>query len=162
VKIDVEQLIAAAQRARERAYAPHSKYRVGAAIATRDGQVFAGCNIENASFGLTVCAERVAIFNAVSSGFRHFAAIAVVTEDGAAPCGACRQVLYEFAADLPVYLADASGKYSSERLGALLPRGFASRSLPAAASRASPRLRAVRRKRGGGGGGDSGRGARPR
>ena len=119
-------LIQIASLAREQAYAPYSGYPVGAALLAADGSVFAGCNIENASFGLTNCAERVAIGKAVSEGVREYLAIAVVTEDGGTPCGACRQVMHEFATsrDLAVIIADAKGKYHVTSSDALLPGAF--------------------------------------
>ncbi len=117
-------LVAAAIQVRERAYAPFSRFPVGAAILTRSGKTFVGCNVENASTGLTVCAERVAIWKAVSEGERWFAALAVVTESGAMPCGACRQVLSEFAEDMPVLVADLSGHVWETSLGTLLPAAF--------------------------------------
>ena len=101
---DYEALTAAATAARELAYAPYSKFKVGAALLTESGEVHTGCNVENASFGLTVCAERVAVLKAVSSGDREFKAIALSTKTGAAPCGACRQFLSEFRGDIPVII----------------------------------------------------------
>ncbi len=123
-----KELIAMARLARERAYAPYSGFLVGAALEAEDGRVFTGCNIENASFSLTCCAERVAVFKAVSEGVKEIKAIAVVggrAEEGADapcyPCGACRQVLAEFcASDTAVYFADGSVM----TVGELLPKGF--------------------------------------
>lgn len=118
-------LIAAAQDARAFAYAPYSHYSVGAALLTRDNRIFGGCNIENASFGGTICAERTALVKAISEGEYHFSALAVVTENGGAPCGICRQMLYEFAPDLLVIIADETGHVHHEMpLRALLPLGF--------------------------------------
>ena len=116
-------LIATANLAKESAYAPYSKFRVGAAILTEDGEVFHGCNVENASFSLTVCAERNAIFQAVAKGKREFRAIAVTSDDAdfVTPCGACRQVLSEFNPDMEVILASASGKRKITSLGRLFP-----------------------------------------
>lgn len=122
-----EQLVAAALAARARAYAPYSHFQVGAALLLDDGSVVAGCNVENASYGLTTCAERTAVFTAVASGARSFRALAVATGPGASPCGACRQVLREFAPDLPIYIADAAGNYRSTSLAALLPDAFGPR-----------------------------------
>lgn len=119
-----EVLIAAARAARQHAYAPYSGYAVGAAVLTEDGEVVTGANIENASYGLTICAERAAIFTAVSAGARQILAIAIYTENACAPCGACRQVLSEFADDLPVYLCDTQGRFRETTLRALLPDHF--------------------------------------
>ncbi|MFN8475020.1 MAG: cytidine deaminase [Anaerolineae bacterium] len=120
-----EQLIAAAAEARERAYAPYSRYRVGAAILTADGDIFTGCNIENAVYPLATCAERTAAVHAVADGQRKFAAVAVVTSDGGTPCGACRQILREFGGpSLVVYVADAAGCYRIYTLAQLLPDSF--------------------------------------
>jgi len=119
-------LIRAALEARERAYAPYSHFAVGAALLAADGRIFTGCNVENASYGLTMCAERVALFKAVSEGAREFTAIAIACGAGpCAPCGACRQVLREFSPDLLVIMADAAGKeVRKERLSSLLPSSF--------------------------------------
>ena len=119
-----EELIAMAIEARERAYAPYSGFAVGAALLTRSGQVFTGCNVENAMFGLTVCAERVAVFKAVCAGARDFAAIAVATAPGASPCGSCRQVLREFGRDLRILVADTAGNSREFTLQQLLPNAF--------------------------------------
>lgn len=117
-------LLEAAKAARERAYAPYSHFPVGAAVRTRAGHIFAGCNVENASSGLTVCAERVAIWNAVSHGEKEFTALVVVTEPGSTPCGACRQVMSEFAEDLPILVADLDGRAWLTSLRVLLPDPF--------------------------------------
>jgi cytidine deaminase len=118
-------LIEVARDARQRAYIPYSGFAVGAALLTASGAVYTGCNIESASFGATVCGERTAVFKAVSEGERDFRALAVVTSNGAAPCGICRQVLYEFAPALRVILADVPGSVVWEGpLGDLLPLGF--------------------------------------
>ena len=122
-----EELISAARRARDQAYAPYSDYRVGAAIRTSGGAIFSGCNIENSSLGLTICAERVAIAKAVAAGERQFEALAIATSDGATPCGACRQVLAEFSDDLPILVAaiGESPEVRQLQLAALLPEQFA-------------------------------------
>jgi len=104
-----ERLEEEARSARGRAYAPYSRYRVGAAVLTDDGRVFSGANVENALYGLTLCAERVAVAQAVSSGARGFVAVVVVAEGKVAPCGACLQVLAEFCDDVEIVLVDASG-----------------------------------------------------
>lgn len=125
------ELISKAVGARERAYAPYSGFKVGAALLSRDGRIFTGCNVENASYGLTVCAERVALFKAVSEGAREFEAIAIACGKGpCSPCGACRQVLFEFAPDLRVIMTDAEGKeIKVAKLSELLPEGFGPGSL---------------------------------
>jgi cytidine deaminase len=121
-----QQLIAAAIDVRSRAYAPYSKFPVGAALLGETGQIFTGCNVENASFGLTICAERAAVLAAVSSGCRKFAGLALATAGAHAPCGACRQVLSEFADDLPIILLDPSdaARVTKVRLAELLPKRF--------------------------------------
>jgi cytidine deaminase len=122
-------LVDLARRARELAYAPYSQFAVGAALLTRSGRVFTGCNVENASYPLTTCAERVAVVRAVSEGEREFEAIAVVTATGAAPCGACRQILREFAGPdgtLRVIIADLTGSVRTFTLAQLLPESFSS------------------------------------
>jgi cytidine deaminase len=121
----VERLIVEATAVRQRAYAPYSSYLVGAAVLTADGRVFTGCNVENASYGLSMCAERNALAAAVAAGCRAFAAIAVVTASHppASPCGACRQVLAEFG-DIPVILANMGGERRSTTVGDLLPDAF--------------------------------------
>ena len=118
-------LIAAAQRARQYAYAPYSKYLVGAALLAANGEVYTGCNVENAAYPATICAERVALVKAVSEGVRSFVAVAVVTDNAGSPCGTCRQMLNEFAPDLVVILADGEGTIRNEMtILALLPHGF--------------------------------------
>lgn len=120
-------LVAAAAAARANAYVPYSHYPVGAAILTEDGRIFTGVNVENASYGGTICAERTAIFKAISEGARRILAVAVVTSNGVAPCGLCRQVLSEFAApdaDPPVWIADETGAVRETTLFSLLPDSF--------------------------------------
>jgi cytidine deaminase len=123
---EYDALILAAKQARENAHAPFSDFRVGAAVRANSGRTYTGCNIENASYGLTCCAERVAIFKALSEGERGFDAIAVVTETDALtpPCGACRQIIWEFCGDVPVILANLKGKIERESSAKLLPRPF--------------------------------------
>jgi cytidine deaminase len=118
-------LIEEARAAMANAHAPYSNFPVGAALRVKSGKVYRGANVENASLGLSVCAERVAIWNAVSSGEREFDAIAIVTdaETPTPPCGACRQILLEFADDLPVHIS-ARGRTTSTHLAALLPNAF--------------------------------------
>ena len=121
-----EELIKVASLARQRAHAPYSKYKVGAAIRTKRNKVHSGANVENASYGLTVCAERTAAFAAVNAGDTAFDAIAIVIDDERlpTPCGACRQVLAEFSPDMRVILATAGGKRKVTTLGELLPDPF--------------------------------------
>jgi cytidine deaminase len=123
---EFDSLIVAAKQARENAHAPFSNFRVGAAVRANSGRVYTGCNIENATLGLTCCAERVAIFKAMSEGERGFDAIAVVTDVEALtpPCGACRQIIWEFCGDIPVLLANLNGKVEKETSAGLLPRQF--------------------------------------
>ncbi|HXT26194.1 MAG TPA: cytidine deaminase [Candidatus Eisenbacteria bacterium] len=123
---DYEALIAAAKQSRENAHAAYSNFRVGAALRATSGRIFGGCNVENATFGLTVCAERVAIFKAISEGERGFDAIAVVTdtESLTSPCGACRQLIWEFCGDVPVILANVKGKVETIAMRDLFPKPF--------------------------------------
>ena len=118
------ELIDLARKARKKAYAPYSRYKVGAALLGKSGTVYTGCNVENASYSHTVCAERTAVLKAVSEGETEFEAIAVVTKNGGSPCGACRQVLSEFAPKLIVYIADKDGEYRTTTLEMLLPDSF--------------------------------------
>jgi len=125
-------LVALAHEARQRAYAPFSKFKVGAALRTRSGEIVTGCNVENASYGLTMCAERVAVFKAVSEGLREFDAIAVVADSvrPTAPCGACRQILWELCGDIVVHIVDLSGRRKRTlRMAELLPLPFDRRNL---------------------------------
>jgi cytidine deaminase len=123
---EYDALILAAKQARENAHAPFSDFRVGSAVRAKSGRIYTGCNVESASYGLTCCAERTAIFKAVSEGERGFEAIAVVTDTDmlTPPCGACRQIIWEFCGDVPVVLANLKGKVESESAGKLLPRPF--------------------------------------
>ena len=124
-----DQLLDAAREAGKNAYAPYSGYHVGAAVLADNGEIFTGCNVENASYGLTNCAERTAIFKAVSSGVRKIKAIAIAGPVGgspAYPCGACRQVIAEFAeaADMPIYVSTGAESSETYTLAELLPKGF--------------------------------------
>ena len=120
-----EKLIAVALEARKWAYAPYSGYRVGAALLTTSGKIYDGVNVENAAYPETICAERVAIFKAISEGEREFDAIAVVTENGGAPCGACRQVMVEFSQDMQVFIVNGEGLTLSKTTAIeLLPMAF--------------------------------------
>jgi len=120
-----------AREARERAHAPYSGFRVGAALKTETGEIVTGCNIENASYGLSMCAERVAVFKAVSEGLGGFTAIAIVADASrlTPPCGACRQILWEFCGDIWVRMADLTGRSRTLRLRELLPLPFDQRNL---------------------------------
>ncbi|HEY3341744.1 MAG TPA: cytidine deaminase [Anaerolineae bacterium] len=129
MEVDIQVLIDVARNMRERAYAPYSGYPVGAALLTAYGSVYGGCNVENAAYGATICAERSAVVKAVGMGEREFAAIAVVTEDGGTPCGECRQVLTEFGNDTAVIIADVHGHYSIIDVDELLPFSFNLRGL---------------------------------
>ncbi len=119
-----EKLVAQAREARQRAYAPYSGYRVGAALLTKSGRIYTGCNVENAVYPLCTCAERVAVVKAVSEGEQEFDALAVATENGGAPCGSCRQTLREFGEDIVVLIADATGAYRETTVAELLPDSF--------------------------------------
>jgi cytidine deaminase len=127
--IDREGLVQQAAAARPQAYAPYSGYDVGAALLTASGRVYTGCNVENAVYPLAMCAERVAVFEAVCHGERDFEAIAVVTENGGAPCGSCRQVLREFGERTVVLIADAQGNCRETTVGELLPDSFSAADL---------------------------------
>ena len=124
--MDWAPLLAAAAAARDRAYAPYSRFQVGAALLGDDGETYPGCNVENASYGLTICAERNALWAAVARGQRRFVALAVVTDASppATPCGACRQVLRELAPDLPIVAANMAGERFETTLADLLPHSF--------------------------------------
>jgi cytidine deaminase len=124
-------LFTSARAAFDRAVADYSGFRVGAALETADGEIVSGCNIENASYGLTMCAERVAMFTALSAGHRAFRRVLIVTDTAqpTPPCGACRQILWEFGGDLEILLADLNGVTTTHQLAALLPNAFDRRSL---------------------------------
>ncbi len=122
---EISSLIEMANAARPRAYVPYSNYPVGAALRTKTGRIYTGVNIENAAYPTGICAERVAVFKAVSDGEMEFDVIAVVTDNGGSPCGSCRQVLAEFGLDTVVLIADGSGKLvKSMTVGELLPEAF--------------------------------------
>lgn len=122
----MDPLIAAALEVRENAHAPFSKFKVGAAVEDGTGRIHTGCNVENATYGLTVCAERVAIFKAISEGARRFRRVAVAADTGVLtpPCGACRQILWEFCGDVEIVLSNLHGKTETFRLAELFPRPF--------------------------------------
>ncbi len=121
-----EELIKAAAEVRERAFAPYSNFKVGAAVRTKNGKIYTGCNVESASYGLTVCAERVAIWKAVSEGEKEFTEVAVVADTGelTPPCGVCRQIIWEFCGDIPVTFANLHDKTETVKMSELLPRAF--------------------------------------
>ncbi|MEM7032932.1 MAG: cytidine deaminase [Chloroflexota bacterium] len=125
-----DDLIQAAIQAADYAYAPYSEYRVGAALLTTEGAIYQGCNVENAAYGSTICAERTAIVKAVSEGNRHFQAIAVATVNAGTPCGPCRQVMREFSSDLTIIISDFNGNAHVHTLSELLPGGFGPENLP--------------------------------
>jgi cytidine deaminase len=126
-----DHLIGEAKQARENAHAPFSNFRVGAALRATSGRVFGGCNVENATYGLTVCAERVAIFKAMRERERNFEAIAIVTDTDSLtpPCGACRQLIWEFCGDVPVILSNLKSKVEVVQMRDLFPKPFDSSSL---------------------------------
>lgn len=125
--MDQKELLKMAEQVMEKAYVPYSNFKVGAALLAEDGRVFTGCNVENASYGLTICAERNAIFKAVSEGVRSFKQLAVIadTEGPVSPCGACRQVMVEFfGPDMPVVLSNVKGETTTRTVEELLPGAF--------------------------------------
>jgi len=121
-----EELIEKAKEARRNAYAPYSDFEVGAAVLTRDGNIYKGCNIENSSYGLSICAERAAIFNAVSAGERDLVSVALIADSEVlvTPCGACRQVIFEFNENMDVIMADLSGNACKKSIDELLKKAF--------------------------------------
>lgn len=127
MSVEISKIIEAAKKARENAYIPYSNFSVGAALLTEEGDIITGCNIENASFGLTNCAERTAIFKAISEGMTKFQALAVVADSPQpiSPCGACRQVIAEFChPDMPIYLTNIKGDLKKTTIKELLPDAF--------------------------------------
>ena len=118
------ELIRIAKKMREKAYAPFSKYKVGASVETEDGSIVGGCNVESASYGLTCCAERIALYNTISQGFLKIKAMAVASENGGFPCGACRQVIWELCGDIPILIIDNQNKIKETSSQALLPDAF--------------------------------------
>jgi len=111
------------------ARAPYSKYNVGAAIKVNEGKIIGGCNIENASYPLSICAERTALFSAISQGYNKFVAMAIVTETGGTPCGSCRQVIWELCGNIPIYICDINGIINKTTSSALLPDPFEAKDL---------------------------------
>ena len=122
-------LIEAARDARKNAYAIYSNFYVGAAVGTSSGKIFQGCNVENASYSLTMCAERTALFSAIAAGEKEFTHLVVATENGVSPCGACRQVIWELCGDIPITLVDESGVCQETSASELLPRAFGQQDL---------------------------------
>jgi len=131
VKKKYEKLVKEAEKVRKKAYTPYSKFKVGAAVLSDDGKIFTGCNIENSSFGLAVCAERVAVFKAISEGSTKFEAIAVIgdTVKPCSPCGSCRQVISEFGEDIPLIMANLKGDVKIKKIKELLPEAFGKKDL---------------------------------
>ncbi|MGI6552077.1 MAG: cytidine deaminase [Bacillota bacterium] len=125
--MDYLELVQKAKEASKKSYSPYSRFPVGAALLTKSGKVFTGCNVENASFGLTICAERTAIYKAVSEGETEFLALAVfcTAAEYCTPCGACRQVINEFGSDIDVIMSNAAGDYTVKKSAELLPGAFA-------------------------------------
>ena len=122
-------LIKVAQDARRKAYAPYSKFYVGAALETSNGKIYPGCNVENASFSLTICAERTALFSAIAAGEKDFTHLVVATENGVSPCGACRQVIWELCGEIPITLVDETGVRTETSSSELLPQAFGQQDL---------------------------------
>ena len=133
--ISADDLVRHALEARQRAYTPYSQYAVGAAVIAADGAVILGCNVENASYGATICAERVALTAAIAQGKHDFLAIAVATCNGGAPCGLCRQVMAELGPDMIVYISDEAGHFRTTTVATLLPDWFTSSELLAGTGR---------------------------
>lgn len=125
-----KELIDLATRARQKAYAPYSHYAVGAAVLSKSGCAYTGCNVENAVYSLTICAERAALFKAISEGEREFETLVVVTANGGSPCGSCRQVLAEFGLDIRVLIATPGQLVAETQVADLLPRAFGRQDLP--------------------------------
>ncbi len=128
--MDSKELATIALNAKAHARAPYSNFKVGAALLTKSGKVYTGSNVESSSYGLTICAERVALVKALSEGDNQFDSIAVVSETGASPCGACRQLLWDYTKDIPVYLSDGIGEITKYNLSDLLTHPFDDSQLP--------------------------------
>lgn len=120
----MEKLIKEARLAQNNSYAPYSKYKVGAAVLTDDNTIISGCNVESSSYSLTCCAERIAIYSAIAQGYNKFKALAVFTNNGGTPCGACRQVIWDICGNIPIYIADENGKIDEITSKELLPKAF--------------------------------------
>ena len=124
-----DQLIEKAIHMREKAMAPYSNYKVGSAVLTESGKIFGGCNVESSSYGLTCCAERIALYNAISNGYTKFTALAVATKNVGNPCGACRQVIWDLCGEISIYITDISGNIKNRTSSELLPTAFDKSSL---------------------------------
>ena len=120
----MKELIKHAQEMRTFSHAPYSSYTVGAAVLTENGSIIGGCNVESSSYSLTCCAERVALFRAISEGHHSFKALAVATENGGSLCGACRQVVWDLCGDIPIFITDKNGKIDETTSAELLPEAF--------------------------------------
>ena len=120
----MEKLIKEARLAQENSHSPYSKYKVGAAVLTDDDTIISGCNIESSSYSLTCCAERVAIYSAIAQGHSKFKALAVITNNGGTPCGACRQVIWDLCGDIPIYITDGNDNIEETTSKNLLPDAF--------------------------------------
>ncbi len=120
----MDKLIKAARLVQKNSYAPYSSYKVGAAVLTEDNTIVSGCNVESSSYGLTCCAERIAIYGAIAQGHNKFKALALFTENGGSPCGACRQVIWDLCGDIPIYITDKNGTIEETTSKDLLPNAF--------------------------------------
>lgn len=125
-----DSVVKEAMAMRKQAVAPYSNYTVGAAVLTKSGEIIGGCNVESSSYGLTCCAERIAIYNALSAGHKKFNALAVATANGGKPCGACRQVIWDICGDITIYIADGNGNLFETTSTDLLPDAFGEDMLP--------------------------------
>ncbi|MCH8067897.1 MAG: cytidine deaminase [Candidatus Marinimicrobia bacterium] len=125
----MKDVVTAALHVKSNAHAPYSKYKVGAAVETEDGTIVSGCNVESSSYGLTACAERVALHSAIAQGYKKFKTLVIATRNGAAPCGACRQIIWELCGNIPITLIDENGKQVIMNSSDLLPHPFDNQSL---------------------------------
>jgi len=120
----MKKLIKEAEKAQKNAHAPYSNYKVGAAVLTENDEIIGGCNVESSSYGLTCCAERAALYSAIAQGYKQFKELAVITENGGSPCGACRQVIWDLCGNIPIYIADNDGNIEKTTSKELLPFAF--------------------------------------
>jgi len=125
----MKDVVTAALQVKSNAHAPYSKYKVGAAVETENGTIVSGCNVESSSYGLTTCAERVALHSAIALGYKKFKTLVIATRNGAAPCGACRQIIWELCGNIPITLIDENGKQVIMNSSELLPHPFDNQSL---------------------------------